>query len=168
MVTDLDDILQSYAPKPPPTRWFWVPDWGWIVLPSQRVRHSHQSDPRLPVVTLMLCFLCDDWEAIFVQEEFLNAATYSPDRTDNRVSAPSDYRVSLQAVQAEFEDEALRSILDEDTGDPWRGKQTIRALLYQTAEIRGSRRSLETFRRCEDCAAPALPGEHTCYAHHRK
>src|SRR4051812_32413670 len=91
-----------YSPSPP-TRWYWAPSLGWLVLHGPRVRRSHRQDPKLPEVVLILCFSFPEWEPLFVQEDCLTLSTYAPGRLNNNVAPPPNWETSLQAVKASYE-----------------------------------------------------------------
>lgn len=63
-------------------------------MPKSRFSYSYRPTPSLPLAKLTLCFLARDWEAIFVEEELINGASYSPDRTDNRMPKPRGKKLS--------------------------------------------------------------------------
>ena len=164
---------------PKPVLWLWIEPLGWLVMPKSRFSYSYRPTPSLPLAKLTLCFLARDWEAIFVEEELINGASYSPDRTDNRMPKPPGEETQLQLVQGEYRE--LERILHSDASTLMDSRRGFRALFRgeplgdsiwddasKNLSSRASKTDFRVLERCVDCGSPAIPGERTCYTHHRK
>jgi hypothetical protein len=149
-------------------------------MPMSRFAFDLRHDPRKPLARLILCFLSSDWESIFIEEEIINVAGYFLDRRVNIVLEPPVLEME-RGREAMTRYEELRRVVEEHAMRLWdsftatrvihRGEPLGASIWAAAAELRApaaNDRIRNTVITCVDCASPAMPGERTCYSHHRK